>query len=216
MVVTTPRKPRSPVIQRAALGYDVIFSEPVDAHSARFPCMTSPLGSQAAACEGTFHQSAKPCYNRQRILLWRVVSSGLLCRIKPLRYSRGGFIFFAYRFSSGMVFLICSAIHFEPPSSLRHSLRSMRSARNTSPTRPTGRSEVRGERLKPGSTSARLKARKKPRGDDPRGFLVDKIGAKIGAKPKLPSGSLLPQRILAEKGSVEPYLTPPRHPLDIP
>ena len=37
MVVTTPRKPRSPVIQRAALGYDVIFSEPVDAHSARFP-----------------------------------------------------------------------------------------------------------------------------------------------------------------------------------
>lgn len=113
-------------------------------------------------------------------------------------------IFFAYRFSSGMVFLICSAIHFEPPSSLRHSLRSMRSARNTSPTRPTGRSEVRGERLKPGSTSARLKARKKPRGDDPRGFLVDKIGAKIGAKPKLPSGSLLPQRILAEKGSVEP------------
>lgn len=27
MVVTTPRKPRSPVIQRAALGYDVIFSE---------------------------------------------------------------------------------------------------------------------------------------------------------------------------------------------
>ena len=101
-----------------------------------------------------------------------------------------------------MVFLICSAIHFEPPSSLRHSLRSMRSARNTSPTRPTGRSEVRGERLKPGSTSARLKARKKPRGDDPRGFLVDKIGAKIGAKPKLPSGSLLPQRILAEKGGI--------------
>ena len=121
-----------------------------------------------------------------------------------MRYSRGGFIFFAYRFSSGMVFLICSAIHFEPPSSLRHSLRSMRSARNTSPTRPTGRSEVRGERLKPGSTSARLKARKKPRGDDPRGFLVDKIGAKIGAKPKLPSGSLLPQRILAEKGGFEP------------
>lgn len=115
-----------------------------------------------------------------------------------------GLYFFAYSFSSGMVFLICSAIHFEPPSSLRHSLRSMRSARNTSPTRPTGRSEVRGERLKPGSTSARLKARKKPRGDDPRGFLVDKIGAKIGAKPKLPSGSLLPQRILAEKGGFEP------------
>ena len=72
--------------------------------------MTSPLGSQAAACEGTFHQSAKPCYNRQRILLWRVVSSGLLCRTKPLRNSRGGFIFFAYRFSSGMVFLICFSL----------------------------------------------------------------------------------------------------------
>ena len=130
MVVTTPRKPRSPVIQRAALGYDVIFSEPVDAHSARFPCMTSPLGSQAAACEGTFHQSAKPCYNRQRILLWRVVSSGLLCRIKPLRYSRGGFIFVTVLFGS---YVHINVYNRAVQSSSSSSVQIMGKPQNTSP-----------------------------------------------------------------------------------